>query len=306
MAPRRRRVSRPDVDPTTPPSRATEPGERSRILQVLRRHGLRPKKGLGQHFLADPTHLDRIVGLADLSERDAVLEVGAGIGTLTVRLAERAGAVTAVEVDPALLPALREAVAGHPNVRVVATDAMTLDLAAQFPQGFARKVVSNLPYQIASTLIVRMLDEVSELERLVLTVQREVAERIVAEPGTRAYGLLTLLVAYRAHARIAGRIPPGAFVPPPRVESAVVVLRPRTPPAVADPVLLRTLMRAAFAQRRKQLRNAWRQLAPAEQLERAARQAGIDLRRRGEAVGLAEFVAVADAIARIRDTCTGE
>jgi 16S rRNA (adenine1518-N6/adenine1519-N6)-dimethyltransferase len=217
-------------------------------------------------------------------------------------VAERAGAVVAVEVDSALLPALREAVADYPHVRVVASNAMTLDLAAQFPPGLVRKVVSNLPYQIASPLLVRLLEEVPDLERLAATVQREVAERIVAEPGTEAYGLLTLLVAYRADARIAGRIPPGAFVPPPKVESAVIVLRPRTPPAVADPTLLFSLVRAAFAQRRKQLRNAWKHVAPSEELEQAARQAGIDLRRRGETLGLAEFVAVADAISISRAT----
>lgn len=282
------------------PNHQADPSERSRILDALRRHGLRLKKRLGQHFLADATHLDRVVELGGLSERDAVLEIGAGIGTLTARLAERAGAVIAVELDAALLPALSEAVAGHPCVRVVASDAMALDLSAQFPPGFVRKVVSNLPYQIASPLIVRMLEEVPDLERLVLTVQREVAERIVAEPNSEAYGLLTLLVTYRADARIAGRIPPGAFVPPPKVESAVVVLRPRTPPVVADGALLFRLVRAAFAQRRKQLRNAWKGVAPPDVLQESTRSAGVDLRRRGEELCLGEFVAVADAISRRR------
>jgi 16S rRNA (adenine1518-N6/adenine1519-N6)-dimethyltransferase len=265
---------------------------------------LRLKKRLGQHFLADAAHLDRIVELGELSERDAVLEVGAGIGTLTVRLAERAGAVSAVELDAALLPALREALADYPRVRVVASDAMTLDLAAQFPPRLVRKVVSNLPYQIASPLIVRLLEEVPDLDRLVLTVQREVAERIVGQPNSEAYGLLTLLVAYRAEARIAGRIPPGAFIPPPRVESAVVLMRPRTPPAVADPALLFRLVRAAFAQRRKQLRNAWRHIAPSEELEQAARRVGIELRWRGEVLGMAEFVGMAEAISASRARTT--
>jgi 16S rRNA (adenine1518-N6/adenine1519-N6)-dimethyltransferase len=288
------------VSASTSPNHRAGHGERSRILDTLRRHGLRLKKRLGQHFLADATRLDRIVELGGLSERDAVLEVGAGIGTLTTRLAERAGAVIAVELDAALLPALSEAVADHPCVRVVASDAMALDLAAQFPPGFARKVVSNLPYRIASPIIVRMLDEVPGMERLVLTVQQEVAERIAAEPGTEAYGLLTLLVAYRAQAQIAGRIPPGAFIPPPKVASAVVVLRPRTPPAVADVALLFRLIRAAFAQRRKQLRNAWKGVAPTDVLQDLTRNAGVDLRRRGEELCLAEFVAAADAISRRR------
>ncbi len=272
---------------------------RGEVRDVLRRFQLRPQKALGQHFLVDPRVLDRLVLLAELGPQDAVLEVGAGTGVLTRRLAQHAGAVIAVEVDRALLPALEEAVAGFPNVRVIRADILTLDLEALFPPGFVRKVVSNLPYRIASPLVVRLLQGVRDLERLVLTVQREVAERMVAGPGSASYGLLSLLVQYRAKGRICLRILPRAFLPPPKVHSAVVVLKPHPPFPVADEALLFRVIRAAFAQRRKQLRSALRGLGfSPEALAVAAQRAGIDLRRRGETLSLEEFIALADALAR--------
>jgi len=274
---------------------------RAEIRAILRRHDLHPRKCLGQHFLTSAAILDRIVAQAELGPKDAVLEVGAGLGTLTARLAERAGYVVAVEVDETLIPALREAVAPYPHVRIVQADVLRLDLASLFPAGFVRKVVSNLPYRIASTLIVRLLEDVEGLERLVLTVQREVAERLAAPPGTKDYGLLTLLVRYRARVEIVERIPPTAFLPPPRVESTVVVIRPHLPPTVADEALLFRLIRAAFAQRRKQLRNALRSLdLPSGMLEAAARKAGVDLTQRGEALPLEAFIALADALVEHR------
>lgn len=274
-------------------------GVHAEIRAILRRYDIRPRKRLGQHFLASPAILDRIVAHAELGPQDAVLEVGAGLGSLTARLAERAGHVVAVEVDEAMVRILGEVKDRYPNVEIVQADVLRLDLDALFPPGLTRKVVSNLPYRIASPLIVRLLQEVRALERAVLTVQREVAERVVASPGTRDYGLLTLLVRYRARAEIVERIPPRAFLPPPRVHSAVLLLRPRQPPEVADEALLFRLIRAAFAQRRKQLRNALQAAGlPIEELERAARQAGIDLGRRGETLPLEAFVALTDALAR--------
>jgi 16S rRNA (adenine1518-N6/adenine1519-N6)-dimethyltransferase len=162
-----------------------------------------------------------------------------------------------------------------------------------------RKVVSNLPYQIASPLTVRLLQEVPDLERLVLMVQREVAERMAACPGTKEYGLLSLLVQYRARVEIALRIPPRAFLPPPKVHSAVVVLRPHPPPGPVDEALLFRVIRAAFAHRRKQLRNALRSLElPPEVLAAAAQDARVALHRRGETLSLQEFLALAGALAR--------
>ncbi|MFN3286522.1 MAG: 16S rRNA (adenine(1518)-N(6)/adenine(1519)-N(6))-dimethyltransferase RsmA, partial [bacterium] len=239
----------------------------SELLRLLKTRGIRLRRSLGQHFLASCRHLDRIVQLADLGPQDAVLEVGAGTGLLTARLAERAGAVVAVEVDPRLAEVLEELVGERPHVRLLRADALQLDLAAVFPPSMRRKVVANLPYGIASPLLVRLLEEVPDLERLVVTVQDEVARRLVARPGTSDYGLLTVLVRFHAHAELAFRIPPAAFVPPPRVTSAVVVLTPRPRPRDVDYELFRILVRAAFGQRRKQLRRAWAPVVPAQRLE---------------------------------------
>jgi len=236
------------------------------------------------------------VQLANLGPQDAVLEVGAGTGLLTARLAEQAGAVVAVEVDPRLAELLEDLVRVHPHVRVLRADALELDLSAVFPPGMRRKVVANLPYGIASPLLVRLLEEVPDLERLVVTVQEEVARRLVARPGTADYGLLTVLVRFHADTVLAFRIPPSAFVPPPRVTSAVVVLTPRPRPKGVDYELFRTLARAAFGQRRKQLRRAWAPVVPAQRLEEAARLAGVDLRRRGETLSVEEFAAMARSV----------
>lgn len=227
-----------------------------------------------------------------------MLEVGAGIGTLTVALARHAARVIAVEFDHLLLPALHEAVGALPNVQVVAGDIMQLDLAALVaPLPPRRKVVSNLPYNIASPLIVGLLEQPLGFTTMVLTVQREVAARIGAVPGTSDYGLLSVLVQYRAVPSIVGRIPPPAFYPPPEVESSIVHLWVRDRPAytVDDEATFFRVVRAAFAQRRKTLRNALAaalRLTPAE-AEAACRAAGIDPRRRGETLSLEEFAALA-------------
>lgn len=272
----------------------------SELLRLLKSRGIRPRRALGQHFLTSAHHLERIVDLAELGPQDAVLEVGAGTGQLTGRLLAHAGAVVAVELDARLAEVLEEVTRGHPGVRVVRADVMQLDLPRLFPPGMHRKVVANLPYGIASPLLVRLLEEVPDLERAVVTVQEEVARRLVAKPGTAEYGLLTVLVRFHANTRLALRIPPGAFLPAPKVSSAVVVFTPRPRPEGADYGLFRLLARRAFGQRRKQLRRAWAELAAAGQLQAAARAAGVDLSRRGETLSVEEFVAMARALAALR------
>ncbi len=232
---------------------------------------------------------------AELSGADSVLEVGAGIGTLTVGLAERAGWVTAVEVDRRLLPALTAVAGERANVRIIPGDILGLPLAGLIagPAVVTRKVVANLPYNIATAIISRFLSESLGASLMVVTVQQEVAERIVAAPGTRAYGILSLAVQYRADARIAGRIPPGAFLPRPEVASAIVRLTPFREPrgAGADEATLFRVIRAGFGQRRKTLQAA---LARGLDLPRAPvadalGRAGIDPRARAETVDLAAF-----------------
>lgn len=224
-----------------------------------------------------------------------MLEVGAGIGTLTLGLAERAGWVTAVEVDRRLLPAITATAGGRPNVQIISGDILALPPAGLFggPADATRKVVANLPYNIATEVVSRLLAPSLGVVLMAVTVQREVAERIVAAPGTRSYGILSLAVQYRARARIVARIPPGAFLPAPEVASAVVHLVPLREPPVAglDEQMLFRVIRAGFGQRRKMLQTA---LAgglelPKSVVARSLGLAGVDPRARAETVDLAAF-----------------
>ena len=247
--------------------------------------------------------LNRMLGAAALSPADSVLEVGAGIGTLTLGLADRAGWVTAIEVDRNLLKALQATVGDRrPNVRIVAGDILALDPTTLFdgPPDAPRKVVANLPYNVASAVLMRLLQPRLGLAALVVTVQREVAERIAAGPGRRAYGILSVAVQYRAAPRILARIPPGAFLPRPEVDSALIEMIPhRSPPvAVPDDQSFFRIVTAGFGQRRKTLQNA---LAsglglPKEVIEDACVVAKIDPRVRAETLDLGAFAALARAL----------
>ncbi len=277
---------------------ATPEGTRA----ILRRFGIRPSKRWGQHFLVSRRALALVLGAAGLSPRDTVLEVGAGIGTLTAALAARAGRVIAVEVDSRLLPALRATVGSLPNVRIAPGDALRMDLAPLLagPAAAPRKVVANLPYNIAAPVLLRLLDPALGLALAVVTVQREVAERMTSAPGAGSYGRLSVAVQYRAAARIVARVPPGAFLPPPEVESAVVEVRPRPRPPVAvpDEDELFRIVAAGFGHRRKTLANA---LAhglglPPQAAEAACAGAGVDPRARAETLDLEAFAALARAL----------
>ncbi len=305
---------------------------------LLRKHGLQLKKGLGQNFLADPIHLDRIVAAAELTPADVVLEVGPGVGTLTARLAARAGRVVAVELDASLLPALQEALAGYDNVTIVHGDILQLDPAqlsmarGQRPMAVgdnallddsrltaARaqtlstaslpvdnspltigyyKVVANLPYYITSAAIRHLLTAQPPPALLVLTMQREVAQRIVAQPP--AMSLLAVSVQFYAQPEIVARIPAGAFVPAPKVDSAILRLRPWPQPPVDVPDVAHffAVVRAGFGQRRKQLRNSLKAglALPGEIVEAALQQAAIAPDRRAETLTLTDWARLARAI----------
>lgn len=269
--------------------------------RVLRAFGIRPRKRWGQHFLVSRGALEQILAAADLTGQDTVLEIGAGLGTLTAALAQRAGRVIAVEIDRALLPALQAAVAPYPNVQTIVGDAMTVDLAAAFGDGPGRRqLVANLPYNAASALIVALLEPPLGLRRLVVTVQREVAERLAAPPGTKDYGILSVAAQFRAEVSVVSRLPASAFMPPPEVESAVVRLDVRVQPvcAVRDEGMFFRVVRAAFSQRRKTVRNALAGGMPmtASEAQAACLAAGVAPIRRGETMTLVEFAALADAV----------
>lgn len=206
---------------------------------------------------------------ADVHEGDLVLEVGAGLGSLTVPLAEAGCRVLAVEVDRGLANALREVVAPYPNVRIEVADAMRLDWPSMLGAG-RWSMVSNLPYNVSVPLVLELLETAPAIDRYVVMVQREVGERLAAHPGDKAYGIPSVKVAYRADAAVVGRVPPTVFVPPPRVDSALVrITRLPTPRVDADPARLFRLVEAGFGQRRKMLRRSLASLVDAAGFERA-------------------------------------
>jgi 16S rRNA (adenine1518-N6/adenine1519-N6)-dimethyltransferase len=258
-----------------------------RPSELLRRHGLRPKKEWGQNFLGDPRILGELAALAEVRPGETVVELGAGLGHLTRALAATGARVVAVERDRDLAPILR---AELPQVEVVEADAKSFDLAAA-ARGQRIVVCGNLPYHLSAPILFHLLDQRAALRRGVLLLQREVAERVAAPPGGRDYGVLSVLVQHVADARIGLQVDRRAFTPPPEVESSALVLDflPRPRSEVRDERRFRALVKAAFAQRRKTLSNALKAIPSArEALERA----GIDPRRRGETLSVAEFAAV--------------
>ena len=245
------------------------------IAQLLSAHGVTPSRALGQNFVADPNTVRRIARLAGVGAGDHVLEIGAGLGSLTLALAETGAGVVAVELDRHVLPALH-AVVAPAGVEVVEGDAMTLDLAGLLAERSPApwSLVANLPYNLATPLVLRVLTEVPAVVRLLVMVQREVGERMAAAPGSKAYGSVSVRVAYFARATVVGRVPAAVFVPRPRVESVLVGLERRPVPAV-DPAQvsyerLAEVVRAGFAQRRKMLRRSLAGVVEPEAFGRAA------------------------------------
>jgi 16S rRNA (adenine1518-N6/adenine1519-N6)-dimethyltransferase len=278
----------------------------SRTRELLADHNLSLKKSLGQHFLVDERVLDRIIDAAELDGSTGVLEIGPGMGALTERLADRAGWVLAVEIDGRLIPILRELFVDRPRVTVVHGDALQVDLKALMDRhlGSAERfsVVANLPYYATSPILMRLLEERLPLDRIVVMIQKEVAERIMAEPGTKEYGSLSVAVRYFAEVfRVCG-VPRNCFVPRPQVDSAVIGLRIRREPLVSvrnEPLFFR-MVRAAFSQRRKTLANALSSSLfggkRKAELENLLKEIGIDPNRRGETLTLEEFAQVSDIL----------
>ena len=259
--------------------------------------GLRPTKSLGQNFLLDANTIRRIVRIADVAPDDVVVEVGPGLGSLTLGLLAAAGRVVAVEIDPVLAGRLAVTVeerlpAAADRLEVVTADALALHAV---PGPAPTAVVANLPYNVAVPVLLTMLERFPSVRRGLVMVQQEVADRLVAPPGSRTYGAPSAKLAWYADARQAGSISRTVFWPAPNVDSGLVALARREPPSGgADRAATFTVIDAAFSQRRKTLRAAlagWAGSAPAA--EEAIRAAGVDPALRGEALGVAEFAAIA-------------
>lgn len=270
--------------------------------ELLRRYGLRAKKSWGQNFLVSERIYRAIVDAAVACEDDWIVEIGAGVGTLTMRLAQRVpeGLVLAVERDRDLAGVLEGELGHLDNVEIVRADALRYDLVSVARwRGDPIRVCGNLPYQISSQILIKILRAGEHVARAVVMLQREVADRLLAAPGTKAYGALGVLTQTYATVRPVVRAKPGAFSPAPEVESAVVSISPRPPPAAAkrDPDHYAAVVHAAFQGRRKTLRNALKAVFGAA-AEDALSGAGVDPERRGETLGVEEFAALAAALPR--------
>ena len=257
---------------------------------------MRPRKPkLGQHFLADTRVRQRIVEALRLTREHTVIEIGAGAGAMTGLLAERAGRVVAVELDAKLAAGLREKFASDPRVEVVEGDILRVPL--DYP---GVKVFGNLPYYITSPILLRLFEQAHQFEDLVVMVQKEVAERLAAAPGSRDYGLLTVTARFYTQPKLLFTVPPGAFRPPPKVDSALVRLRPeRKQVPGGDERGFFRLARASFARKRKTLVNNLKGLYPAGRLMAAMEQAGIPARARAEEVPLEQFFALYSALSTL-------
>ncbi|MEO6987954.1 MAG: 16S rRNA (adenine(1518)-N(6)/adenine(1519)-N(6))-dimethyltransferase RsmA [Aquihabitans sp.] len=258
---------------------------RTDLSALMARFDLEPSRALGQNFVVDPNTVRRIARLSGVGPDDHVVEIGAGLGSLTLALVETGAPVTAVEMDRYLLPVLREVVADHP-VRVVAGDAMELDWDEVLAGAERWTLVANLPYNVATPLVLDLLAGVPAIERMLVMVQLEAGERLAAGPGSRIYGIPSVKVALRATAKIVGRVGPDVFVPRPRVDSALVEIVRRSEPATdADPDRLVALVERAFNQRRKMLRRSLSGVVSPEAFEAA----GIDPESRPEQLSVEEW-----------------
>ncbi|MFC2343881.1 MAG: 16S rRNA (adenine(1518)-N(6)/adenine(1519)-N(6))-dimethyltransferase RsmA [Negativicutes bacterium] len=273
----------------------SDPGVTRHILKAFDLHA---SKRLGQNFLIHGGTVEAIVETADICPGDRVLEIGPGIGTLTQGLAEAGASVTAVELDKKLPAVLAETLSGYDRVRIVGGDILKTDIPALMGEE-PFKVVANLPYYITTPILLTLLERRLPITRIVTMVQREVAERMIALPGGRDYGALSVAVQYYTEPRLAIEVSPRCFLPPPAVESAVMdcVVRKTPPVAVEDEKHFFRVVRGAFGQRRKTIGNALKSLGlPRDILQGALSKAGIDPLRRGETLSLSEFAALAGAL----------
>lgn len=270
---------------------------------ILHRFKLRADKKLGQNFLIDENIVRNIVAAAELSDKDTVLEVGPGIGTLTQGLAESGASVVAVELDKRLLPVLDTTLEGYDNVRIVNGDILQVDIM-QTVGVDEFKVCANLPYYITTPIIFALLEKRLPMERLVAMVQKEVAERMAAQPGGKDYGALSVAIQYYTEPEIAFIVPPSSFIPAPSVDSAVIVCKRREKPPVevCDEALFFRVVKAAFSLRRKMLNNSLKNMGiKGEQVAKWLELAGVDGKRRAETLSLEEFAALTNTFAASKE-----
>ncbi len=271
------------------------------IRELAESLGIRPTKKLGQNFVIDPNTVQRIVRAADVVPTDHVLEVGPGLGSLTLALLQEVASVIAIEIDPVLAEQLPRTIARHmpertASLTLIVSDAMKVDVVPGEPTA----LVANLPYNVSVPVLLHLLEVVPTIRTALVMVQKEVAERLAADPGSRTYGIPSLKARWYGEVRMAGNIGRNVFWPEPNVDSALVRIdRREQPTCESSREWVFKVIDTAFAQRRKSLRGALAQLAGSpDAAEQALRAAGIDPGRRGEALTLPEFIALADSLYR--------
>lgn len=272
-------------------------------LDIVKKHGFKFTKSLGQNFLTDNSVLRDIVEGAEISKEDFVIEIGPGVGTLTKELLKSAKRVCSIELDSELIPILNEELKDFDNFTLVHKDAMKVNFGEIIGEEKSVKLVANLPYYVTTPIIAKLLNEEYKFKSLTIMIQKEVAERIASEPNSKDYGALSLLVQYYCNTKIIRRVGPGAFVPQPKVDSIVIRLDRLEEPRVKakDTKLLFKVIREAFNMRRKTLWNALKPIGLSkENLAKAFENAAIDQVRRGETLTLEEFAALADAIKELQ------
>lgn len=279
-----------------------------KTIEIIKKYEFCFQKKFGQNFLIDGHVLDKIIAGADVNKEDMVLEIGPGIGTMTQYLAEAAGAVVAVEIDRNLMPILEETLSDYDNVTVLQADVLSLDLnqlVQERHHGRPIKVVANLPYYITTPIIMALFEQHVPIDNMTVMVQKEVAARMKAGPGTKDYGALSLAVQYYAEPYIVANVPCNCFMPRPNVDSAVIRLKKydQPPVAVKDEALMFKMIRASFNQRRKTLVNGLNNSPELtftkEQITDAIEKAGLAPSVRGEALTLEQFAELANILAEI-------
>ncbi|EZP74854.1 16S ribosomal RNA methyltransferase KsgA/Dim1 family protein [Parageobacillus genomosp. 1] len=281
-----------------------------RTKEILDQYGFSFKKSLGQNFLIDTNILRKIVDAAEISAETGAIEIGPGIGALTEQLARRAKKVVAFEIDQRLLPILADTLSPYGNVRIIHQDVLKADIhqviADEFTNVADIMVVANLPYYVTTPIIMKLLTDHLPIRGMVVMLQKEVADRLAAKPGTKDYGSLSIAVQYYTEAEVVMTVPRTVFIPQPNVDSAVIRLikRKQPPVAVNDETFFFQVVRASFAQRRKTILNNLVNNLPngkamKEQIESSLANANIDPRRRGETLTMEEFAALSNALRNI-------
>ncbi len=277
---------------------------KSKINQIMQKYNLSFHKGLGQNFLYDENYLEKIVDAGEITKEDTVLEIGPGLGVLTEKMAPKAKKVIAVEIDQNIIPALKENLKDFDNVQIINEDILKTDIKSITKNETTIKVVANLPYYITTPIITKLLESDINLERIVIMVQKEVAERLTSTVGTKDYGAITVFVNFFADTSLLFTVPKGAFVPSPKVDSAVVKLSlpKKEPVLVKNKDMFFKTVKGAFSQRRKTLLNSlssffntWSK----EDIKNAIISSGFDENIRGEKLTISDFVKLSENLEKI-------